>query len=366
MKTILYTLIFISTLNLYSQVFFLGGVKKSVPEKKVLNTNGVWKVDSNGTHIGIWKIEDLEAIKDELSEKYVLMNDLDFDKDEDYRDNIIKGGFTSGEGWAPIYSFIGDFEGNNKTISNLFINRPDELFTGLFGVVNGSNIENIGILNCDITGGGSVGSIPGSVGGLVGYGPNLTIKNSYATGDITGDKHVGGLVGYSAENSTIETSYSKCTVTGNTYVGGLVGYMVKSTIENSYATGDVTGGENIGGLIGYYFGSSLVNNSLIKSSYATGTVTGDEYLGGLAGIGHNSVIDRSIAFNDRVNEVAVVSNHSNRVLGRGNMGYVYSSYANEDMIVGSSTRSSILANSYDGADMILSQMSDESFFTNQV
>ncbi|NQX80729.1 MAG: hypothetical protein HRT66_01880, partial [Flavobacteriaceae bacterium] len=354
MKTILYTLIFISTLNLYSQVFFLGGVKNSVPEKKVLSTNGVWEVDSNGTHIGIWKIEDLEDIKDELSEKYVLMNDLDFDKDEDYRDNSLKGGFTSGEGWAPIVGFRGDFEGNNKTISNLFINRPDNFLVGLFGFIDGSNIENIGILNCDITGGGSsVGGIPICVGGLVGLGHDFTIKNSYATGDITGDKHVGGLVGYMV-GSTMETSYSKCTVAGNTYVGGLVGYSFISVIENSYATGDVRGTYYIGGLVG-----DVEDNSIINNSYATGSVTGTNYVGGLVGLNkNNSTIKNSIAFNDGIEDATF----TNRVVG-SNTSTITNNYANVGMTVNSNARSGTNSNSIDGANMTSDNMKDQTFFT---
>jgi filamentous hemagglutinin family protein len=121
------------------------------------------------------------------------------------------------------------------------------------------------------------------IGGLVGsnYG---TIERSYATGAVTGTYSVGGLVGYNM-GGTIRNSYSKSTVTGlvsdnseSNKSGGLVGYNDKdSTITNSYATGAVSGEESVGGLVGY-------NQGTVESSYATGAVSGASLdLGGLVG-----------------------------------------------------------------------------------
>ena len=60
---------------------------------------------------------------------------------------------------------------------------------------------------------------------------------------------------------TITNSYATGTVSGDEYVGGLVGYTYSATITNSYATGAVTGSSSfVGGLVGKKNGGS-VNNS---------------------------------------------------------------------------------------------------------
>ena len=49
--------------------------------------------------------------------------------------------------------------------------------------------------------------------------------------------------------------------------------MVAGLIEGSYATGSVSGNKYVGGLVGE-------SSSTIIGSYATGKVSGDEYVGG--------------------------------------------------------------------------------------
>ncbi|NQX80588.1 MAG: hypothetical protein HRT66_01150 [Flavobacteriaceae bacterium] len=364
MKTILYTLILVSTLNLYSQEFFFGKIKNVVPEErqKVSLDGTVWKVDDNGTHTGIWKIEDLEGINYDLTDLYVLMNSLDFKKNKDYRDSSNMNIFTLGEGWDPIGDnlsrFTGEFIGNNKTISNLYINRTSEDCIGLFASTAGSDIKNIGILNCNVTGNNNVGSLVGcNLDGSV-------IENSYIDeGTITGNKNVGGLVGDN-ENSTIRNSYTSISVEGNNSVGGFIGRNGHSVINNSYAIGitiGITIGNNtIGGLIGFNH-----TGSTIESSYATGTAGAGDTVGGLVGssMGNTATIKNSITFSDNISGRDVQwANRFYRVVGSSSSTLI-NNYANVDMIVNSNKISSTDDGSFDGANMALSQMSDETFFT---
>ena len=53
-------------------------------------------------------------------------------------------------------------------------------------------------------------------------------------------------------------------------IGGLVGYNYKSTIKNSYATGLLTGKNTIGGLVGL----NTVVDGIIVNSYWDITTTG--------------------------------------------------------------------------------------------
>ena len=126
-----------------------------------------------------------------------------------------------------------------------------------------------------------------NVGGLAGthWG---TIINSYATGSVTsnGDS-VGGLVGDNA--GTVRGSYAtgSVTSTGNR-VGGLVGYNsyfeegITADIIDSYATGSVSGNGWVGGLVGQN-GYSPGNSGAVTASYATSSVNGNRNVGGLIG-----------------------------------------------------------------------------------
>ena len=64
--------------------------------------------------------------------------------------------------WIPIgnatNTFKGIFNGNGYTISNVTISTSDDN-QGLFGCIENATIENLGIINANITGGRSVGGI---------------------------------------------------------------------------------------------------------------------------------------------------------------------------------------------------------------
>ncbi|MFC1480548.1 GLUG motif-containing protein, partial [Candidatus Omnitrophota bacterium] len=117
-------------------------------------------------------------------------------------------------------------------------------------------------------------------GGLVGQNLASSITTSYATGDVAGNEHVGGLVGSHEGGSPITNSYATGSVTGISKVGGLVGKNDGSFVTNSYATGVVTGDlEGAGGLVGF-------NSGNITNSYSIGDVnSGDDsgQVGGLIG-----------------------------------------------------------------------------------
>ena len=282
---------------------------------------------------------------------YELARPLDFAAADSYASGTVSAEWTTGEGWLPIQSgevwilfaenpFAATFDGNGHTISNLYVNRPDNpedsAPAGLFGSASDSIIRNVGLVDVHAAGfvavGGLVGAnlgairdsyvtgrvagfgyvgglagftdysskISGShftgavtagetdgeaVGGLVGYQDGV-ISDSYATGSVLGDKYVGGLAG--ENRGYVVASYSSADVTGNTGVGGLAG-VNRLLISGSYATGSVTGGSAVGGLAGY-------NGAQIIASYATGVVTGDEGVGGLAGENYTHLGDITASY----------------------------------------------------------------------
>ena len=230
------------------------------------------------TEIRTWN--DLDAVRDNLGSSYILMNNLD-PTTAGYTE-LASPTANEGQGWQPIGTeedlFTGTFNGQGYEVRDLFINRPDENFVGLFGVVGeGGIVQNIGVVNADVTG-------YGIVGGLVGNNEG-TISNSYSTGSVTGTGWVGGLVGVNL--ATVSNSYSTGSVTGYTdRTGGLVGWNEEedASVSNSYSTGSVTGEVNVGGIVGE-------NTATVRNSYSTGSVTGDSSVGGLVGDNPGTVSD---------------------------------------------------------------------------
>ncbi|WP_094760257.1 GLUG motif-containing protein, partial [Sedimentisphaera salicampi] len=189
---------------------------------------------------------DLEAVNDDLSAHYVLINDIDlsgttYDRaviapDTDYSDVDFNG-----------MPFSGSFDGAGYKILNLKVDTsnvtkdyPRSL--GLLGIIDGGEVHNLGIENSQIS--GSNNSF--SLGGLCGENRG-TIENCYATGSVSGGNSSSDL-------------------------GGLCGMNWVGTIENCYSTGSVSGDDSLGGLCGYSRGT-------ITNCYAAGSVSGDDYLG---------------------------------------------------------------------------------------
>ena len=216
---------------------------------------------------------------------YELRADLDFDTNDSGDADSGDTYWKNGNGWVPIGDeddpFTATFEGNGHSITNLFIDRPDEDEIGLFGqfgavptpvtgsisdrVDVGLDIVDVGLIGVDITG-------RDKVGGLIGYAVGSETYRSHASGRVAGRDAVGGLVG--ENRGGVYESYAAARVSGRNGVGGLVGNQsarnilrFHSTIGRSFATGDVSGDNAVGGLVG-------TSNNSIRATYATGNVSG--------------------------------------------------------------------------------------------
>ena len=225
---------------------------------------------------------------------YELDASLDFDTNDNGRIDEGDAYWNGGAGWVPIgigfrgvsTQYAANFDGNNHTISNLYINRPQTMHVGLFGKVWEDSITNVGLPSVNISGNRFVGALIGET-----YG---SVSGSYATGSVTGSGwFVGGLVGdldyLGSDRGAISDSYAAVTVSGGSqYAGGLVGSANGKSIIDSYATGKVTGGTQVGGLAGY-------SNRAVTGSYATGSVSGGTRVGGLVGYAPGGHISASYA-----------------------------------------------------------------------
>ena len=211
---------------------------------------------------------------------YELTADIDLDTDGSGSANSGDAYYNGGEGWSPIGTdssgsrYTGDFNGNNFTIDNLFINRTAGAYQGLFGATDPTAlIEQVAVINANVTGRSSVGI-------LVAANRGGTIQACYTTGSATGSgtaanqsDTIGGLVGWT--NGSITSSYSTASVSGRTKVGGLLGEKANTgSVTNSYSTGAVTRSGGTATTIGGLVGSSISGTGTVTASYYDSTTSG--------------------------------------------------------------------------------------------
>ncbi len=159
-------------------------------------------------YVGIYSVEDLNSIRNNLSSKYILMNDIEFQASDFLPSGIF---YNNGNGRLSIGTeenpFEGIFDGNGYCIKNLDIQRTlsnETSYNGLFGYSLGE-IKRVCLENCKIS-----------------------IKNSSSL------LYVGGVVAYNKGSISkcisnceidIETSVDKKNYKGvYAYIGGLIGH----------------------------------------------------------------------------------------------------------------------------------------------
>lgn len=185
--------------------------------------------------------------------------------------------------WEPIgnsdWSYVGTFDGNGKTITNLYINAT-QAYMGLFGRIYKSTIKNLTFENANVT------NTENDIGILAGYAGNgntlQNIKISNTCQIKGGNDFTGGIAGYLDGNAYNCVNYA--TVQGTEDVGGLVGYFESGTIKDYANYGDITGTSNVGNLIGNAYTCNLNNVLGTGNVTATNTKPG----GILVGIIENS------------------------------------------------------------------------------
>ena len=276
----------------------LGKITVLVMVSFVVNTAAA--LDGSGTEGDPWRIKSLEDFNDFAADANYWDDYTRLETDV----NLAGLTFTT----AVIPDFDGVFDGNDHKIMNLTIDDggAGNDYLGLFGYIDDGEVRNLGLEGGSISGeisgekdiGGLVGGNSGSVsncystasvsgnwavGGLVGANSG-TISDCYSTGDVNGIGDVGGLVGVNINLpshygfDSISTCYSTGDVSGDYSIGGLVGFYFKGTTSNCYSTGDVSGEQGVGGLAGRSFSGNVSN------CHSTGNVNGSDYVGGLIGL----------------------------------------------------------------------------------
>jgi|TARA_Y100000296_G_scaffold38021_1_gene44021 hypothetical protein len=280
---------------------------------------------------------------------YELVADLDFDTNGN---GVADAGdlfWNGGEGWEPVGDTYGSatyaqkkvtgavtakFNGNGFTIANLFINRADRSWVGLFSNIYGSQVDNLVLRGADVTGGDATGVFTGgindtdinyirvidsSVSGIdeVGmisgriFGDGDLISSVNVSGSVQGEDYAGGVAGWiqsdnpSSNESQIvvtdihtmvnitndyytgcvsgvargaqaESILSKCVINSPTnYSGGVFGSIGYGSISDVYIASHITGMHDVGGVAGsagkiIVSGVAVGSESTISSAHAGG------------------------------------------------------------------------------------------------
>jgi filamentous hemagglutinin family protein len=268
----------------------------------VINDLGV-QADAT-SHSGAMTLQGLTSIAPSGSQilgNFVLGSNIDATPTQGWTNTI-----SSYKGFIPIGGktlgtfFSGILDGLGHQITGLKVEAlTNALPAGLFTVVSASTIQNLALVDENIS---SINSQ--STGGLLGQnqaaaGDSLILKNIFTSGTVTGSKVVGGVVGqftFSSSGSITNIS-SSSTVTGTTatssgFVGGILGSYTSNssaaanslnfygTVSGAYApqTGALIGKASSQVINGYYDSSKnpspLAWYGSNSTSFSTNVVTG--------------------------------------------------------------------------------------------
>ena len=303
----------------------------------------------------IWCIEDLVEFSNKVNNGttyrgfYIeLKRDLNFKstfsyndyKTKDYGDingdtitEDLKTELTKTEeecnGFTPIgigsnYVFNGIFDGNNKTIKNIYIKNTK---AGLFGVEGKYETT---IKNLRVTGKIIATGDDGVAGGICAIFGRGLIENCYNYASIyaLGNRsNTGGIIGTTNDKNYGQATINNCknfgringnaTSDGWSGTGGIVGYIYGSEpiIINCYNEGEIKDPIQSGGIIG----TNNIGGTTIYNCYNAGTIISDENQksesGGIAG----NLTWRQIAIINCYNVGTLKGKSIGGIVGSGNI-----------------------------------------------
>ena len=209
--------------------------------------------------------------------------------------------------WVPIGTankpYKGTFDGNNKTITNLYIKTAHN-DVGFFCMIMGATIQDLIFDNAKVENVSTTYTMALCTGILAGgsdagTNPPSHIKGIKTTKNCTviGQNDTGGIVG-NACNINIENCENRSSVKGESYVGGIAGNYYYKNIKRCTNYGTVetvkNNSQRTGGIIGYANGTSIED----CANYGKLTSKG-WYYGGIAGeMSGNSSIQNVFSYGD--------------------------------------------------------------------
>ena len=191
-------------------------------------------------------------------------------------------------------SFAGTFDGNNKTIYNININRPSVDNIGLINTLEtGGIIQDLAINGGSVTGNENIGAFVG-----VNLGVSTTVSNvaNYNV-TVTGDSVAGGIIGKTDSLITIVDAVNSGSITSSDYTAGIiarsVGLSTVVTITRARNAGTINGEGGTGGIMGVVIGSVTITDA-----GNTGNFIGVSPKGGIIGnVSPNSTANINNSYN---------------------------------------------------------------------
>jgi hypothetical protein len=216
--------------------------------------------------------EQLQEINSYTEDYYVLQNDIDCTGTTSWNE---------GAGFVPITNFYGNFDGRNRTINGLFMDRTgDSNGSGLFARTNGAVVKNVKLTNADIT------LTSGSYAGmLIGRATDSEISGVSVSGDLVATGSIGGLVAYLEGGSISRCSASGTVTASSAYTGGLFSIIAEASVSDCYGDIDVVGPNTGGGFAARVWVNGGGDTS-ISRSYYSGTANISNYRAAFVGWVH--------------------------------------------------------------------------------
>lgn len=229
---------------------------------------------TEGNPYVISTVDDLKAMGSQMIEGslvyFVLENDIDMSGVSD---------------WEPVNTFEPykkfDFNGNGHTISN---------FTGttsLFGAVVGK-LYDLTVSNANITNAAGPVGILGAYGGS--EDAPVEVNHVYVSGKLTNTvaHGTGGLFGV-VIGATIDACSADVTIVSTKYdSGGIYGYdnskaPNRTIVSNCWSSGDISGNRMVGGIAGNAANNADYSEVVIRNCYSTAKVHANFKYGGIVG-----------------------------------------------------------------------------------
>ncbi len=247
--------------------------------------------------------------------------------------------------WTPVGTltnmFKGTFDGNGKTVSNLYVNRPDDGGVGLFGYVTQATIKNLTVENANVTGYQEVAAIV--AGGTY---ETFTVSNCHVNGDINVKAEYAYAAGIASTGyvtvdncSIVADGVGYITVSEKNAAGGIVGFSYEdaSDITNCVVKNlEITAWANIGSIAGFIHRGCSITGCTVENVKITKTRDGGNGTLGYAAGGWSYTAGHLINISD--NSFTNVSLNGNYLANANNLngmnemfGGEWSSQANADI-----------------------------------
>ncbi|MDD4667239.1 MAG: hypothetical protein PHR59_04630 [Candidatus Cloacimonetes bacterium] len=186
-------------------------------------------------------------------------------------------GLNAEGGFSPIGTnevpFTGTLDGNGHQINNIHICRSLLYYQSLMGVMAGSELIKLHIVDAFVKGDAYTAGVSGKMvsgaslincsfdgqiqasgnytGGLAGDLDNSSIQYCHSKGTLNAASYSGGLVGFCENGAVVSDSFSHMNVYASAHVGGFIGSSSNDTITDCYCSGIVSGtSSDVGGFFG--------------------------------------------------------------------------------------------------------------------